>query len=485
MSLLSITPAASLAVGMVASMPEAITLYVYAIGGPPPDVSLPAIARRGRVVAYLAFPPAAHTLNVICEYASEIVQRNPVRDLVDDIEQAARACGAAAIFTTSEFAILSVAQVCDRLGLRGPGPGTACARNKILMRRCWDDAGIEGPRHHAVATLEDMLALREHFKDHFVLKDPWGSGGIGTQLLHVDDDLAALWHATQAVLQRADEAGRRGFLAQERSATLLAEEVLRGAPQEWFGEDGYADFVSVEGLVIDGTYHPVAITSRLRTLPPFCETASMTPSGLSRADEYAVVELARRAVDAQGLGFAGTHTEIKLMPGHRLALLESSARLGGAAIIKQVRDVFGIDLCEMLAATLLGQAVEPQLVLSDECVTGAAGGLILHGAASNGKAWHIPLPLDPGSVDWSCLVGQEVSVCAEPLQSPIAGTPVQPYVPVHGLMNGWGVLYVRSMSKRSVVRPCLDIMDNLESILSGAAGPDPALPSSLQHPRGT
>ena len=59
----------------------------------------------------------------------------------------------------------------------------------------------------------------------------------------------------------------------------IKEKFLQGDAEYWFGTDSpYADYISLEGIVIDGVYHPVAITQNHPLVPEFTETVSMTPN---------------------------------------------------------------------------------------------------------------------------------------------------------------------------------------------------------------
>ena len=42
-------------------------------------------------------------------------------------------------------------------------------------------------------------------------------------------------------------------------APFVAETYLEGAYEDWYEDEGYADYVSVEGLVVEGEYLPFVI----------------------------------------------------------------------------------------------------------------------------------------------------------------------------------------------------------------------------------
>ena len=64
---------------------------------------------------------------------------------------------------------------------------------------------------------------------------------------------------------------------QNTDGDRLVEEIMDGTTEGWYSEDGYGDYLSVEGIVAKGTYHPLAITAKLPTVPPYIEVASTSP----------------------------------------------------------------------------------------------------------------------------------------------------------------------------------------------------------------
>ena len=118
---------------------------------------------------------------------------------------------------------------------------------------------------------------------------------------------------------------------------------------------GWGDYVSVEGVVVDGDFHPVCLSGRMPTVAPFTERAGITPAPLPHDAQERIMALARDAVDALGLRNCGTHTEIKLGADGRMWVIETAARFGGAMTVPQIEEVFGLDLIGMLVDHLLGR----------------------------------------------------------------------------------------------------------------------------------
>lgn len=90
-----------------------------------------------------------------------------------------------------------------------------------------------------------------------------------------------------------------------------------------------ADFVSVETATFDGEHSHFGVTGRLPLRYPLRETGSIVPALLPTEWESAVIDEAERALDALGVRWGVTHTEIKLTERGPV-VIEVNGRLGGA-----------------------------------------------------------------------------------------------------------------------------------------------------------
>ena len=90
----------------------------------------------------------------------------------------------------------------------------------------------------------------------------------------------------------------------------------------------FADVVSVESFVWEGTLHHLTVTGRFAFAEPFRETGSVLPSDLSPDDVGAAEEVASAAVDALGIRFGCQHTEVKFTPDGPV-VVEVNGRVGG------------------------------------------------------------------------------------------------------------------------------------------------------------
>lgn len=446
-------------------------VFVQAFGGPPIDYVMPALARRCAVHVLLLSVPDPYNKAVIEQFAQTVTEKYAVSapHIVDTIAVHAKSKAAAAIVTFSEFLVICVAQACESLGLRGVGPNALLTRDKLAMRSRWAAAGLPGPDFLAVASASDLREAARKFAQPFVLKDAFGAGAIGTQIVALDSDLDAIFARTQSVITEARQRGIGEFSPLgEGPIKLIAEVLMEGAADEWFSDRGRGDFVSVEGMVIDGVPRSLALTGRMRPLPPFCESADLAPSGIDADMQAQLFSMAQEAVGALGLQDCATHTEFKLMPGRTVGLLEVAARIGGTAIAHQTHAVYGICLVDQLVSGLLGMA--PQTPLLSHCApqAKAAAGLEVLGADAQGRPWKKAYPFDAQRIDWTSLVGPDTGVRLERSLSSPPGTLIAPYGAGRGVLNAGAVLFVTATDPYKLLSACQNIMNGLENALIAA-----------------
>lgn len=440
-------------------------VFAYAFGGPPIDYVMPALARRCTVHVLLLSACTPYNKAVIQRFAQTVTEQQdvPAQHLVDVIAEHAQ--GVSAIVTVSEFLVIAVAEACERLGLRGAGPAAVLARNKLAMRARWAQVGLPVPEFVAVRTRLDLHEAARRFMQPFVLKDAWGAGAIGMQLVDPDGNLDVVYDRTQAAIAEARrlQIGERS-LAGDGPIHLIAEALMEGASHHWFADEECGDFVSVEGVVVDGNPRSLALAGRMRPLPPFCETADLSPSTIDDDNRMRLFRLAEAAVQALGLHNCATHTEFKLMPNRTVGLLEVAARVGGTSIARQVRATQGICLVEHLLMALLGSGESPPQPVASP-VAAAAAGLQVLGADARGSPWRQPHAFDHRRINWTEWLGSDVEVRLERSLSPPNGSKVAPYDASRGVLNAASVLFVTAPSPSRLLQACQHIMNGLESKL--------------------
>lgn len=437
-------------------------LYVYAPAGPPLDYCFPKIAARGRVYTYIVSPPSAANLEILRRHSERVVDLGGLRpdEALAVVRRDAQELEPDAIFTFSEFLLKAVSEIAAALGLRGVGPNIERARNKVAMRRRWQEAGVPQPEFRAVAKPEDLARVAE-LRLPVLVKLAYGAGSIAQQIVRspgeLDGAIARLLAATDA----ARGAGKHEYCEASGFPQLIAEEIIDSTTKSWYDEDGYGDYLSVEGLVRDGVYHPLAMTGRLRTIAPFTELGNVAPCVLGEAKKRRIVAHIAAAVDALGFEHCATHTEIKLMRDGRVAFLETAARMGGVAIARELDEVFGIDYVDLFLGVILGEH-ERIPGFEENAPRRAAASVALIACDSTGTPWASRRRFEPEAVDWATLVGSRAEVRVQMAQSIAVGGQVPPYDVSGGLLNYAGQALLVSANPADLKTAAYRLLDGLE-----------------------
>jgi biotin carboxylase len=452
-------------------MSQSRVMLVYARGGTPLEYAFPRIAARAELYVLALQRLPAHTEALWSPHCTEIIpawERSLTSEnLVNTIVSEAKRVGADALYTLSEFVVLAVADAAGQLGLRGAGPHADRARDKRLMRKTWEQAGVPGPRFRPVSSVADIHAAYRELTPPLLLKAAWGAGAIGQRVIDDPTQIDAVWQAARTAVADAYRAGY-GETKPGTDDQFLVEEVIRSGIQSWWEEDsGYGDYLSVEGIVAEGIYHPLCITSRIPTIPPFTELSNLAPCVLPEDAQRRIEQVARNAVDALQLDTCGTHTELKLLPSGDVSVLESAARLGGVMVAPEIEHCFGYDPIGMLADALLGRPVRfPEWMLTDRDAKAAAGSLSLIATDAAGNPWSQDLIWDESRVNWHEIVSPQTRIEAVPGLSIPAGTPMPRYDLSAGVLGYGGIFFLRASDAATLVRDCHSVLNNLEAALA-------------------
>lgn len=453
-------------------------LFVVGAGGPPFEYALPRLARHAEVYALTLIPLSKQQKDLLLRWCEEVSLGKPAKDggnAADQIANEARRIGANGVINFSEFAVVAVAEACSRLGLPSPGPNARYARDKWLMRKRWSEIGLRGPRFMKVTGLEDLKAAANTLQPPFLLKPAGRGGGIGQQIIGPGTSLRGAWESLHTALGQAAGNGIVEYCADFDTTHCVAEEIIESTTESWYDNQGYGDFLSVEGIVAEGVYHPVCINARLPSIPPFAEAGAVSPCVLPEHMQRKIEECARQAVDSLGLQTCGTHTEMKLMADNELCPIETAARLGGSMAVALVETVFGVDLIGMLAAEVLGdpQSYPERMLVAGN---GAAASVFLFAADARGRPWVSPPPLWWETLDWSGLVSARTRVEVVRSQMIPNGSPVHAYRPGKGALSYFGAAYVTSPDPVTLLADANRLINGLESAARDEAA------KALQNP---
>ncbi|WP_432839307.1 ATP-grasp domain-containing protein [Dactylosporangium sp. CA-092794] len=224
----------------------------------------------------------------------------------------------------------------ERLNLPGAWPADLLPfRDKALMKRLAQRAGVEVAPHTVAGTAAEALAFAEAHGFPVVLKERAGYSAIGLRILH---DRAALADS----LAEAYSAGPRTDLLIEAfvpgrmchvDGLVIDGRIVLAWPSQY--QYDLASFGSDPGARVDLTLDPDdPLTDRLLAM-----TARLV-TGLKRAE-------GRQYPHA-------FHAEIFHTPDDRLVLCEIASRPGGAKIREVFHAMFGINLGEYATRAQLG-----------------------------------------------------------------------------------------------------------------------------------
>ncbi|MFE9427444.1 ATP-grasp domain-containing protein [Kitasatospora sp. NPDC006697] len=239
-----------------------------------------------------------------------------------------------------EFYVPVAARIAAELGLPGlAADSVAEVRDKALMRRRIEAAGLRVPRYATAASATELDAAAEAVGFPCVLKPTDSAGSVHVSRVDTPERLRAAYQSL-TMDQRLD-------LGRRLDGRVLLEEYLDG-PE-----------VSVEGCVAnDGQVFIAAVTRKLLGAEPhFVELGHVVQAELSPAERRAVDAYVSAALTALGVTLGPFHCELRL-PGGEPVLIELAARLGGDHIPDLVETATGVPLPHLAVAAYTG--LDPQ-----------------------------------------------------------------------------------------------------------------------------
>ncbi|RSO05749.1 carboxylase [Streptomyces sp. WAC 05379] len=229
-----------------------------------------------------------------------------------------------AVVSIQEHALLSLAALNDRLGLRGPRHDTVrLVTDKWAMRAALAEHGVSPVAAALGRTADDLRAFGAAHGFPFIAKPVSATGSFGVVLVRPDlvDDTAERFAASGA-------------------GAFLLEEYLEG-PE-----------ISVESFTFDGRHVVLALTDK-STGEGFVEAGHTVPAELDETVVTDVTGLVGAFLDAVGLTDGPSHVEVKLTAaGPRI--VEGHCRRGGDRINELVRLAYGVDMEALSVAWALG-----------------------------------------------------------------------------------------------------------------------------------
>ncbi len=258
----------------------------------------------------------------------------------------------AGVLSFSESGVLGASFLAEQLGLPSNSPTAALrARNKYLMRKALQAAGLPTPEFHLVDRPEHVLQILQQQKQPMVLKPISGSSSYGVVRLLPEDGLETIDCHLSAV---------RTYIAQYRTENpqypfeFWLPPAGHGIAQEDVFDPGThlllegfipGQQVSVDGIVSNGQVSCFGVIEieRIKDEDYFLEYEEWMPTRLGLEREKAIQQAAADAVGALGLSNSCFHCELKV-DGDAICVLEIAARRGADNISDFLHKLHGIDI---------------------------------------------------------------------------------------------------------------------------------------------
>jgi biotin carboxylase len=240
---------------------------------------------------------------------------------------------AAVVGVDEETAV--VAAACSRaLGLpANPPEAAAAARDKALMHRLLDAAGVPNPQSRVYRLGDGPGTPAREVAYPCVLKPTFLAASRG--VIRADDPASfrAAWERISAILREPDVARKGGPSASE----ILVEEFVPGRE------------VAVEGMLSKGELDVLAVFDKPDPLdgPFFEETIYVTPSRLAEAALAEVRSVTSLGCQALGLREGPVHAELRVQDG-AASVIELAARSIGGLCSRTLKFGSGISLEELI-----------------------------------------------------------------------------------------------------------------------------------------
>lgn len=228
-------------------------------------------------------------------YPISITEKDKILDICREI-------GADAILTAgSDLAVCTVNYVAKRLGLIGNSEEcTMVSTNKYMMRNRFAEYEIPSPCFFRVASEEYNIGDMEF---PLIVKPTDRSGSRGITKV-----------TKQEELNNAIKVAKSESFDKE----VLIEEYVDG------------NEYSIETISFEGSHQLLNITQKFTTgSPHFIETMHLQPAVNLEIDVQKIEEITFKALDALGIQYGASHTELKVSSDGQIKIIEIGARMGG------------------------------------------------------------------------------------------------------------------------------------------------------------
>lgn len=199
--------------------------------------------------------------------------------------------------------------------------------DKALMREALEQRGLHSVPFRRTATPAQARSAVSELGTPCVVKPVNGTASAGVVVVHDETE-------TEGALREAFAQG----------AEVLVERYVQG-PQ-----------YSVEAMSENGEHVLLAVTRKYTDPVSLVELGHVMPAPLSEPDAAAIWACTTDVLDAVGLTYGPSHTEIVLGPEGPVPI-ETHARVGGDDLWLMVHDATGVDLDAVQPDQALGRSV--------------------------------------------------------------------------------------------------------------------------------
>lgn len=430
-------------------------LYVNVIGGPPFEYVISRLQELGKI--YVLQPEAMSNeeerqLRTLVENVIIVPRLQSGSSFQSLLMDFALKIEATILLTFDEFYLRDVSVVAEQIGLRGAGSKVFRSVNKVDMYQTLEQFDLLKRFYVSAPSIEQILSAS--IPTPFVVKPSECAGSLGVFAIRTNSEISLLperlRQAEQSVKQVVNTMPSNESLTNQ---AFLCEEMLIGDANAWFGDETpFADYVSVEGMVLNGRYHPLAITQNLPLIDPFIETVSLTPTTLPMSLQLKIIDRLRPCIESFGLGTCGVHTEVKLLKNQEFAVIETAARFAGWCIIPQISSVFDIDPVRELVLNLLDGSHTFDLSFEQifERKIGASATINLLPVSESGQSWEpVVFQHEP---NLTSVINATSNAVFTPYIS--LGDIIEPISIFDGAWNSFGKIFIQA---RDVATLCVDI----------------------------
>ena len=225
----------------------------------------------------------------------------------------------------------------EALGIPTHSPRTVeLVHDKHAMRARLRETGVDTTASALVADLNALSAFVGEHGFPCVVKPVSGAGSAGVAVVRDESSLASAFERASGRFEGLPDAG------------VLVEQFHEGHQ------------FSVEAFSANGDHQVVAITRKFSDPTTFVELGHVAPADLTFQQQKEVQYYVERVLDALGVEFGATHTEIVLGDaGPRV--IETHVRMGGDEIPALAFDATGVDLAECVVRQTVGENVLPEV----------------------------------------------------------------------------------------------------------------------------